>query len=371
MIYWKLVTDFQSACKTIKYMTYWEYEYIHHGNLYELSRKHFDVPLKSIELLKGATKHYCSLRKLARVYDKTYNKKPKIEKTKLAGGWVEYWLISKDKPKKKICGYPQKGAPAGFNCINKAGAGTIHPGYGYCMRHDRLLEDPKERGKFWTSLGKLHAVSSIGVMIDRARQVEETSVDLMDTEIAYLGVARQSILQKMESEEKYATDPYLAKDLAWINEVMAKVKALRTKIEREEWMPPDKVLSFMLKVLETVTKGEEKDVVLRIAARAKAIIDSEIPGTDPSRALPEYNRDQEMSEVLNVAGQYIEQGVKWSDTPAVKGFDDVIGKTIPEGAEKRIPSYKRKDHSELRRKSLLKKKLVGTLVLKKNGNSAE
>lgn len=317
MIYWETITDFDSACKCIKYLTFNEFDNV-------IYKKRYDKECWRFKMLWEACKHYSDLRKLDKSYRGTYGKMPKVASAKFGDILWEYRVSDG----KKICGYPLKGLPYGWICTRDAGFGSLHLGYGYCREHE-MIETPEVRKDIWLKLRKLHTVPSLVEVLERAEQVEEIAVKSMSADLSYLEVARQSIMSKAE-ENSGSFSREMTSDLTMISETIAKVKALKVKTEQMNWIPPEQVGMLILQVLDAVTKSEDESVRRRIALRARELSDIVVPRIeDKNPEMPAYVRDRQVKQALAVAGKHNPND--WG--AAVPGLEQ-IGKSVP--------NYKRK-----------------------------
>lgn len=344
MIYWELISDFLSACKALKWMSYEEYESILHTNSKKYSEQ-FSINFWKVKRLKDACRHYCNLQKLDLVYRKKYGHPPKIEMVRFgdAGEYIEYWYLADNKKKRKICGYPKKGHPAGWLCLNSPGKYTLHQGYGYCMEHE-MLQLAEPRKKIWLQLAKMHKVANLEVLITRAEQVDALIVKGMEGDLAYLEIARQAVLRRAEEAGGNFTRD-MHNDLAIVSEIIAKVKALKVKVEQMNWIPPDQVSAMILQVLDAVTINEDPEVRRRIAMRAKELATIIVPRVEEKN--PEYSpykRTKEVQQAMQVAEEYVEEkNFDWASHPGMAGYE------TSKAEIKKVPNYK-KNHSFLKKK---------------------
>jgi hypothetical protein len=338
MIYWKQIEDFDSACKMVALMSWPEYEYILHMPKLEVIERFGDKG----KLLKSACTHVCNLRKLGEsARGKFLSKLPEF-KIRMKGEMIEYYIKGK-----KICGYPRKGLPKGFICTKPAGYGTKHVGYGNCFMHESLLT-PSERKEFWLKLKKTHEnVPLLKDLVVRSEKIEEVAINTMDADLSYLELARQMIMKRVEDTGGVAGRAESA-DLAYVSEVMAKVKALKVKTQAMNWIPPEQVIAIILQVIDAVTKNESSDVRRRIAERAKdigTILVPRIEGGNPE--IQDMNRDPELRKALVRAGEYVEKDASFADIPETTGYS--IG--TPQAPKPKIlPNY-RKNHPLMKNES--------------------
>jgi len=330
VIYWKVIEDFDSACKCIRYMSWYEYEHILHCSdvLERYGQRGW--------FLKRACTHYCNLRKLDKVSKKKEGIKygPKKLSVKIIGKYIEFYNSGK-----RVCGYPIKGMPAGVMCERLAGQGTKHHGFGYCAAHEGLLLMDEKRD-LWIQLKLVHGnVPSLKDLVIRAEKISDISVKTMDGDLTYLEIARQAIMQKVEANGGIPLREHTA-DLAYISEVMAKVKALKVKTEALNWIPPEQVIGIILQVMDAVTKNENDDVRRRIAERAKDIGSILVPRIDSgNQEIPSHRKQEDVVRALQKAGSYVEQGTDWSEIPEVTGYDKpIMGRAT---VQKPVPNYKK------------------------------
>jgi hypothetical protein len=340
MIYWSLIRDFDSACKIIKYMSYPEYEYIHHTNKNVISVE-CEKPVGIVELLKAAAKHYSDLMKLQAVSYKKYKKIPNVELRELEGseGFIEYWLVKSDKPKKKICGYPLRGLPKGWRCTLIAGRGTNHRNYGYCRKHEGLMNND-ERKEFWLKMRQMGKVKTLGEVYERAEQIERVALESIDADLSFIEIARQALLKKAENDGEL--DRNMRLDLTVMSDVSAKLKKAKISLEKMNWIPPDQVASMILQVLDAVTKNEDESVRKRIADRAMGLTNIIVPQIRESNPeITPIERKRSIEDALDKAENYVDAygQIDWGGDEGTAGFK----------TPKPEPNY-RKHHPILKRK---------------------
>jgi hypothetical protein len=225
---------------------------------------------------------------------------PQVEEVR-HGLLLEYWITVKGK-RRKICGYPRKGLPIGWVCIKRAGAGSNHLGYGFCMEHE-LIETPAVKRDLWLRLKSVHKANSLTDLLARAERVSEVSIKNMEADLLYLEIARQSILKLAEDTGTFSKE--MRSDLAYISEVSAKVKALKVKTESINWIPPEQVGVMIMQILEAVTAGEDDAVKRRIALRAKDLQGGIVPRlVEKNPELPVYIRDKQIEVAVEVSKRY-------------------------------------------------------------------
>jgi hypothetical protein len=344
MIHWDYITSFASACKYLKYMSYEEYEEIRKTKspekIEEKAQKYNVEPVK-VAWLNDACRHLRRMRCRDFGCKGKLDKKLKVKQIRLDGGLLENHLLDDEgNTKKLICGYPVKGAPKGYVCTHVAGAGTNHLHYGLCRMHETMDRNPENREKFWNALRAIHKVNTISEVLNNTQAIEETSRKNMDSDIVYLEMARQMIMKKMEIFEAELIPKDFIESLTMISESIAKVKSWKSKVEAMNFIPPEQVNIIILRVLDAVTKGEDKDVVMRIAERARHIGDLVIPGvvyeeTDNKQVA--YERESIVKAALYKATKYVEGGTSALMTPETTGYVE----DMPQN--NRVPFYKLKN----------------------------
>jgi hypothetical protein len=319
------------------------------------------VPQRNIKELKGACYHLSNIKKLDLVSRKVYGRIPTIHITRI-GDSLEYQLIENKEVKRKVCGYPLKGLPIGWRCVKEAGWGTLHKGYGHCREHEIMAGNPEAVATLWTTLRAMNISPTLEMMFDRALKVEEAGKKGIDADLSYLEISRQMIMRKIELAGDIVPRE-LSADLTYVSEVIAKVKAIKNKMESANWIPPEQVVVYIMQVLDAVTKGEDAMVVARIAKRASELTNLIVPKVEEAGSgeqIGVYKRTAEINSALIRTEQYVREGKKWSEIEEATGFEP------EEPTTRKEPAYTR-NHRFLNKKPPVVPKI--SIPLKKAVNA--
>lgn len=312
-------------------MTYWEFEWFIHERKEKIAAL-LQVDVEKVQMLKSAVKHYMYVRKLDHTRRGIYSKKIALNSITInkIGEYNEQVYKGR-----VICGSPTKGARYDdWRCIRKAGQGTKHEGYGFCMEHE-LIASSGERELVWRHLEAIHAAPTLQTLIVKAREVDKHVGRDIGADIAYMEIARQVIMLRIEA---VGSNEALAKDLAYVTETCAKVKTMYEKVRQMNWIPPEQVNAIILQVLDTVTSGESGEVRARIAERAAGLTKIIIPRMD-DKVVPVYDRSEEIKRALAKSKSYLKEDADWT------ALDSVTGKDLEEETVSvKEPPYKR-NHS--------------------------
>jgi hypothetical protein len=304
-------------------MNYEEFEYMLH-NEKDIIAEDLDIDEFRVKCLKDACRRFLDLRKMDR-YNKRKFIRPVVKEKVVFGGGNTYIEYYKDNT--KVCGQYLKGNPENFRCLRAAGRGTLHPGFGMCKEHE-MQALPEVRTNIWLQIrDTAKEVPLLSQLALRAEKMQMLSGDAMDSDIAYLEIARQSILQYAELNGGELTRE-MRNDLAVISDISSKIKERKKRTEQLNWIAPEKVGAMILQVLETVTKGETPEVRQRIALRAQSLrnIDIFVPSlTENNEEIPQkpWEREASVTKALQVASKYVtkEGDANWGDIPEVAGYD--------------------------------------------------
>lgn len=327
MIHWENVHDFVSACKIISYMSYEEYEWILHTREKKII-EHCQVPARKIWYLKGAIRRHLDLKKFDVLRGHSKHRKPIIEK-KVFGSekvYYEYYVSNK-----KICGSNLKGYAKNVRCNRGAGDGTLHPGYGFCKEHE-MSASLEVRQDIWLQIRETHAesVATLGDIILRSEIIQKTAGDGMDSDMAYLEIARQGLMKRAEAIGGFTRE--MSSDLAFISDTMSKVKERKKKTEQMNWIAPEKVGAMILQVLDAVTKNESPEVRARIATNASRLTNIVVPEISKELTVKPWEKSNDVITALKTAEKYADD-FRYGDIEEVNGYK------IEEPAKPRVPNY--------------------------------
>jgi len=332
MIYWALVEEgnFASACKIITYLTFAEYDFLLRKPIQEVINRGKRKGIKEwkVRLVRDACLHYCYLKKMDLSMKGKYGKYPKIERVYISKELSEYWYYPTDGRKPyKVCGCPRKGYAYGWVCCNGAGLSTLHPGYGYCKDHEDVEMNPHDKEKFWNKLRSMYKAPSFAELMDRAKEIDELSNHDMVADIAYLELARQAILSKMNNYTTSRDGAPMAfiQQLTVISAEVGKLKVAKTRLEQTNWIPPQAMLAELKRMFEFIVQGENNELRDRLLRRIQEYkSDQVLPMLTPG-AVPRYHRTSQTDNLMKSADPILrKKNASWA-----------------ESIERRIPAYKR------------------------------
>ena len=132
--------------------------------------------------------------------------KPKVDKV---SPFEVYLLDDKNKRTKRICGTQRNDYPEGYVCLNPAGDGTDHPGYGQCTYHDRQITNPNNTG-LWENLNREAGLpANLMEYFQNAQIIEEQHLTSVDEDIKGMYALVSYVMQRRRDvenpEEGYLT----------------------------------------------------------------------------------------------------------------------------------------------------------------------
>lgn len=228
-----------------------------------------------------------------------------IEAVNTDSGIVYYEHIIAKKTGRRVCGVPRKGYPEGWYCMQWAGAGTIHRGYGRCHLHEKALT-VAGKSDFYQKMRAIKKIRSFNDITEAAESLSDHNKGL-DSDIEYIGMAYQMTVNRIikESESSKIND----KDRAYISEAnirllkdvatsAANIKKTKHFIESRGMIPVTQVKAIILQVLEKVVEGENAETQERIARRAMRLEgDLILPVMEENTdAIPDVKRGRKIFE---------------------------------------------------------------------------
>jgi hypothetical protein len=314
-----------------------EFNYILHNREKPIVEK-LGIEAIRVYNLKMACTHYMYLKKLDTVKGHNRNRKEVKEKLIYDGSrtWFEYY--SEDK---KVCGACLRGYKDSYKCLKTAGQGTLHPGYGMCKEHE-MVEGLEVRQDIWLQIKNTYnKASSLMDVVLKAQEIQTVSGDSMDADIAFLEIARQTIMSNIEHDSRTGTREE-RNDLTYMSDVMSKIKERKVKATQQNWIAPEKVAAMILQVLDAVTKGEDPQVRQRIAMRASTMSNLVVPELRDDMKVKPWERDLPTTNALAIAEKYVEE-----DKFNGGNIKEVTGYEIKTPVVKKVPNYKHPRKLEL------------------------
>ncbi|MHA1253924.1 MAG: hypothetical protein ACTSRP_28435 [Candidatus Helarchaeota archaeon] len=158
---------------------------------------------------------------------------------------------------RRVCGFPDK--KTGKRCRNEAGWKTDHPGYGYCLYHDKF-----ETGKkLWVKLAAKYAEkTTLGKLLEQAEDLEVKLDDVTD-EIRF---QQGLLLTFLENVMKKPEPEFTKSDIRFLKELtqdMIKSKESAARIKGSMKIDAitvrqfiDQVMSFLVYKLSKMLSKE-------------------------------------------------------------------------------------------------------------------
>lgn len=191
-----------------------------------------------------------------------HSSKPKVKKVT---PYEVYLIDSKGRESKRICGTQRNSMPEGYYCVNVAGEGTDHPGWGQCQYHDRQLSNGQNTG-LWLTLNRQAGLpANLLEYYQNAEVISEEHLSTVDDDIKALYALQTYILSRRrdENEDGYITNQDI--DLVMkLTDKIFKAKELRVKLKKEVSLDTTTVKAFVDQIFKIIMANAAKNVGKRI-----------------------------------------------------------------------------------------------------------
>jgi len=167
---------------------------------------------------------------------------------------IEVWLLdpATRQRKKRICGRQKSSFPEGYVCLNEAGKGTPHIGYGLCSSHERILPQT-HKVSLWRQIRAENPkiMPTLGEALDISDRIEDEDLKNVNDDIRMLYALLQVHLDCKKSEwQKDRADHALN----LVKEII-KAKETKSRIEKTILLDPRSISAFLQQVFSIIKKS--------------------------------------------------------------------------------------------------------------------
>ena len=173
-----------------------------------------------------------------------------------------YLLDDQGRKKKRICGCQRKNMPEGYVCTNKAGAGTDHPGWGFCDDHDTTYHNGSNTSLWHKMNRKAGLPANLMEFIENSDVIEDKHLNTVDEDLRALYGLQSYLLNRrkiLDADGNKTEDGFLTPgDIELFLKITDKIfkgKELRMKLKKEITLDTETVKAFINQIFPIILKN--------------------------------------------------------------------------------------------------------------------